>query len=100
MSGTSSGFTVGAPSPKTERNVRRARAHSAWAGPVHLEWKFWTGAFRVIPKWQLMTTEFWNEGPVRWFRCYWLTMGVSIYRLIPERRAPGRLERRERERDE
>ena len=78
--------TVGPPTEKTLRNVKQARSHSLWVGPVHIEYKFWTGFFKFIPKWQTMTTEFWNEGPVRWFRCYWLTFGLSIYKLLPEQR--------------
>lgn len=76
----------GPPSVKTERNITRARAHSVWIGPVHIEWKLWTGRLYLWPRWQRMTTEFWNEGPVLWTRCYWLTAGVSWYRLLPERR--------------
>lgn len=79
--------TVGPPSEKTEKNIQNAKAWGVWAGPAHVEWKFFTGNFLLFPKWQTMTTEFWNEGPVRWFRAYWLTMGLSIYRLLPERRA-------------
>lgn len=80
---------VGPPSEKTERNINAARAHSLWMGPVHIEWKLWTGGFRFVPAWSWMDTEFWNEGPVRWFRGYWLTCGVSIYRALPERRVIG-----------
>lgn len=79
-------YQVGKPSPKTEKNIKQARARSLWCGPVHVEWKFYTGNFLFRPRWDTMTTEFWNEGPVRWFRAYWLTMGLSIYRLLPERR--------------
>ena len=78
--------TVGPPSEKTERNIRRARAFSLWAGPAHVEWKFWTGNFKAVPRWEAMNTEFWNEGPVRWLRVYWLTGGLSIYWALPERR--------------
>lgn len=78
--------SVGPPTEKTVQNVKRARAHSLWAGPVHIEWKFLTGNFFLVPRWQRMTTEFFNEGPVRWFRGYWLTGGLSVYRLIGERR--------------
>lgn len=77
---------VGPPSEKTERNIRKARCRSLWVGPVHLEWKLWTGSFLFFPKWQSMTTEFWNEGPVRWFRFYWLTFGLSMYKPLPELR--------------
>lgn len=78
--------SVGPPSEKTERNIRRARSHSLWVGPYHLEWKAWTGGFRFLPAWSKHDTEFWNEGPVRWFRLYWLTGGLSIYWAFPERR--------------
>lgn len=81
---------VGPPTEKTERNIRSARSRSLWIGPVHLEWKFWTGTFLLLPKWQTMTTEFWNEGPVQWFRCYWLTLGMSIYKRLPELRQKPR----------
>lgn len=77
---------IGFPSKKTEKNIRRAHSHSLWRGPFHIEFKLWTWLFLPFPKWEIMTTEFWNEGPVRWFRCYWLTCGLSIYRLLPERR--------------
>jgi hypothetical protein len=82
---------VGPPSPKTEANIKAARAHSCWCGPAHIEWKVWTGGFRVLPRWELMTTEFWHEGPVRWWRGYWLTLGLSIYWSLPERRGPNRM---------
>jgi len=78
--------TVGPPSEKTERNIRRARAYSLWAGPLHVEWKFWTGQFRFVPHWEAMDTEFWNEGPIHWVRAYWLTVGMSMYWALPERR--------------
>jgi|LNFM01.1.fsa_nt_gb hypothetical protein len=77
---------VGPPSEKTEQNIRRARSHSVWIGPVHIEYKLWTGGFRLWPAWDVMTTEFWNEGPVRWWRGYWLCFGLSIYRLLEDRR--------------
>lgn len=77
---------VGPMSPKTQKNIRQARARSFWIGPRHVEYKFWTGFFKVVPRWEVRTLEFFNEGPVRWFRCYWLTFGLSIYKLLPERR--------------
>lgn len=78
--------TVGPPSEKTERNLRRARCHGGWVGPYHVEWKLRTGQWYWRPRSQVTRTEFWNEGPVQWFRCYWFSVGLSIYRLIPERR--------------
>lgn len=82
--------TVGEASETTKRNVKKAKAYSFWAGPLHIEWKLRTGHFRFLPAWETMTTEFWNEGPVRWTRFYWLTVGVSCYRLITERRHTAR----------
>lgn len=67
---------------KTLDNIRRAKAFSAWAGPWHIEWKLRTGNFLFIPRFQSMETEFFNEGPVIWRRFYWLTFGLSWYRLI------------------
>lgn len=78
--------TVGPPTEKTLANIARAKAYSVWCGPVHVEWKLWTDRFRVIPRWDTIDTELWNEGPVRWTRAYWLSVGVSMYRALPERR--------------
>jgi hypothetical protein len=78
--------TVGAMSEQTKRNIRRARAWSVWAGPLHIEWKVWTGQFRLVPAWSLTDTEFFNEGPIRWWRGYWLCLGLSVYKALPERR--------------
>lgn len=79
--------TVGPPTERTLANIRRARAHSFCFGPYHVEWKGWTGGFRFVPFWSRIDTEFWNQGPVRWRRGYWLTGGVSITQSLPERRA-------------
>lgn len=79
-------ITVGDISTKTLANIRRAKAFSVWAGPLHIEWKFWTGQFRLLPAWSLMDTTFFNEGPVRWWRGYWLCLGLSVYKALPERR--------------
>jgi hypothetical protein len=46
--------------------------------------------FWFFPHWQAFTMEFWNEGPVQWWRCYWLTFGVSATHRLPERRANWR----------
>lgn len=73
-------------SEQTKKNIRAARSHSMWAGPWHIEYKFRTGVFLLLPKWERMTTEFWQEGPVDWFRAYWLTFGFSAYRTFPDRR--------------
>jgi hypothetical protein len=78
--------TVGPPTNKTLANCKQARAHSAWCGPAHVEWKLRTGRFRWLPVWSVMSTELWNEGPVRWLRGYWLTCGLSVYWALPERR--------------
>lgn len=82
--------SVGPPSKKTERNIAAAKARSLWLGSVHLEWTLRTGQFRFLPAWSVMSTELWNEGPVRWFRGYWLTGGISVYWALPERRGQHR----------
>lgn len=93
----------GQPSERTLSNVRRARAFDTWAGPYHIEWKmgafeqfFFTDpskpvrSFRLFPKWEIVETDFHNEGPVRWFRGYWLTFGLSIYWRDKERNCDER----------
>ena len=77
---------VGPMSETTRKNIQRAKAHGGWWGPWHVEWKFWTGNFLFKPRYQWMMTEFFNEGPVSWHRVYWLTVGVSWYKMLPERR--------------
>lgn len=89
---------VGPPTEKTLGNIARAKAHSLWCGPVHIEWKAWTGQFRVIPRWDVLQTEFFNEGPVKWVRGYWLTIGVSAYWSIEDRREAPKRNFHERER--
>lgn len=79
--------TVGPPSPKSLKNFRRARAHAFYVGEYFVEWKAWTEQFHVWPKVRNVEDEFWNQGRVWWFRCYWLTGGLSITRSLPERRA-------------
>lgn len=99
-----SGQTVGPPTEKTLRNIREAKAFELWWGPYHVEWKPWVGWvttynskrdedfgrqrrwFFFWPSTKSLDMEFWNEGPVRWWRCYWLTFGISSTRMLPERR--------------
>jgi len=72
--------TVGPETEKTDRNIQRARAHSLWWGTTHIEWKFWTGICTFRPLRISVNTDFFNEGPVRWSRLYWLTFAVSVTR--------------------
>ena len=78
--------SVGPPTEKTEKNIRQARAHSVFLGKYHVEWQWRTRQFHLVPRWTLIDTEFFNQGPLRWFRGYWLTAGVSITRPLSERR--------------
>jgi len=80
--------TVGVMSERTKRNLRDSYAYTLWSGPVHVEWNFRMRRIRVWPVWCALTTEFFNEGPVWWWRGYWLGFGVSVYRALPERRSP------------
>ena len=66
---------------KTDRNIAQARSHRLRLGRYHVEWKAYTGQFHLRPRWHTANVDFFNEGPVRWTRCYWLTCGLSIYRL-------------------
>lgn len=42
--------------------------------------------YHLVPHWDGRETEFWNCGRVWWGRCYWVTMGVSVVKSLPERR--------------
>ena len=78
------------PHDQTDTNIRRARTSRAWVGPYLVEWKLWTGNFFLRPRYQAVTTEFFDEGPVRWCRFYWMSVGVSISRNFKDRRGPER----------
>jgi len=74
----------GEPSERTRRNIAAARCHGVRIGRYHIEWRYWTGTFVLLPIRCVTRTEFFNEGPVEWARYYWLTIGVSIYNRIEE----------------
>lgn len=86
MSEPSNNGSVGPMSEKTRQNIKRAKAWGQWVGPWHIEGKLWTGNLLFKPRYQWMLTEFFNEGPVSWHRWYWLTLGLSWYKVLPERR--------------
>lgn len=78
--------TVGPPSEKTERNIRRARAHRFRVKSTVVEWKARTGQWFWVPVTFSQHTELWNEGPVWWSRFYWLSFGLSMITPMDERR--------------
>jgi hypothetical protein len=93
--------TVGPTSEKTEQHIRDAKTYEFWIGPYHVEWKPWVGWVEIIdqtngmpvvrcwfwkPRLIHIETELWFEGPVRWIKFYWLSLGVSSLRRLPERR--------------
>lgn len=69
--------TVGPPSPRSEKNFRSARSHRLDVGGITYEWKFWTGRFVLVPRYESVVTELMFEGVCRWTRIHWLTFGCS-----------------------
>lgn len=77
---------------KTDRNIRAARTHSIQVGATRVYWQWWTGSFYFTP-WRESGVEtqygapVTDEGPVSWFRAYWLTFGY--YRTTHLRGSDG-----------